>query len=128
MEAVGSIKAHEIRATEAIQTNKQASLRKQDESRESKAQRIEPQKAVDRGEASEETQKKIERIAEAMNSFVKSTQRDLDITVHKETGRMVVKVLSHETGEVIREIPPEELLDLASKMEEMAGALLNKSA
>jgi flagellar protein FlaG len=128
MEAVGSIKAHEIRATEAIQTNKQASLRKQEEPRESKAHRIEPQKAVDRGEASEETQKKIERIAEAMNSFVKSTQRDLDITVHKETGRMVVKVLSHETGEVIREIPPEELLDLASKMEEMAGALLNKSA
>ncbi|HDR14137.1 MAG TPA: flagellar biosynthesis protein FlaG, partial [Desulfobacteraceae bacterium] len=38
-----------------------------------------------------------------------------------------VRVLSRESGEVIREIPPEEMLNLAAKMEEMTGALFNKN-
>ena len=54
---------------------------------------------------SEDSQKRIERIADAMDSFVKSIQRDLDIQFDKGTGRTVVRVLSRETGEVIREIP-----------------------
>ena len=40
----------------------------------------------------------------------------------------MVKVISEEDGKVIREIPPKELLDLAAKMEEMTGALLNENA
>jgi len=71
---------------------------------------------------------RIERIADAMDSYVKSIQRDLDIRVDKDTGKFIVKVLSRETGKVIREIPPEEILELASRMEEMAGVLVNKSA
>jgi len=128
MEAIGSIKAHEVRASEAIMPERQASLRKQEEADELKNKRSTDGKPALQGGAAEDNQTKIEHIAEAMDSFVKSIQRDLDIQVHRGTGRTVVKVLSRETGEVIREIPPKELLELASKMEEMAGVLLNKSA
>lgn len=74
-----------------------------------------------------ESREKMARIAEAMDNYVKSMDHDLDIRVHEKTGRFMVKVLSHETGKVIREIPPEELLNLASRMEEMAGLLFSRS-
>ena len=76
----------------------------------------------------ETTDAKIEHIAQAMDSYVQSIQRKLQINVHQGTGELIVKVISKEDGKVIREIPSEELLDLASKMEEMMGVLFNESA
>ncbi len=69
---------------------------------------------------------KISRIAETMDSYVQSIQRDLKIQVDEKTGRIIVKVTSKESGKVIREIPPEELLDLAARIEEMTGILFDK--
>lgn len=127
MEAVGSIKAHEVKAAEVTVSAKQASLQKQEEPRGQRGRNGVLDSAAGAG-GREERQARIERIAEAMDNYVKSIQRDLDIRIDRETGTVMVKVLNRETGEVIREIPPEELLNLASKMEEVAGVLLNKSA
>ena len=76
----------------------------------------------------EVVQAKIARIAEAMDKYVNSVQKDLHITFHSSTGKVMVKVISEEDGKVIREIPAEELLDLAAKLEEMTGALFNENA
>ena len=76
----------------------------------------------------ENSQVKMERIAQAMDSYLQSTQRDLEIQVHDRTGDLMVKVISKEDGEVIREIPSEEILNLASKVEEMVGILINENA
>lgn len=78
-------------------------------------------------EVEEETNEKINRIAEAMDSYVQSIQRDLKIQVHSGTGNIMVKVISQDNGKVIREIPPKELLDLAARMEEMAGTLFDEN-
>ena len=78
--------------------------------------------------AQENSQVKMERIAQAMDSYLQSTQRDLEIQVHDRTGDLMVKVISKEDGEVIREIPSEEILNLASKVEEMVGILINENA
>ena len=69
---------------------------------------------------------RINRIAEAMDSYVRSIQSDLKIRVNEKTGDIIVKVISRNTGKVIREIPPEELLDLAAHMEELAGTFFDK--
>ena len=76
-------------------------------------------------QANEDTTK---RVAEAMDQYVRSVQSDLQISIHDETGKIVVRVISQETGEVIREIPSEEMLKLAQKMEEMTGGLLQTTA
>lgn len=128
MEAVGSIKSSEIKGVEEVVSAKQAAMKRQEEPKEQKVHPFESRKPAEKTAAPEKGPSKIERIAEAMDKYVRSIQRDLDIQVHKESGTVMVKVLSRETGEVIREIPPEELLKLASKMEEVAGVLLNKSA
>ena len=76
----------------------------------------------------ESIQARTERIAQAMDNYVQSIKRDLKIQVHNPTGDIMVKVISKKDGKIIREIPSEELLDLAAKMEEMIGVLYNENA
>lgn len=50
----------------------------------------------------------------------------LNFSFHKETERLVVQVIDPATSKVIRQIPPEELLDLAVKLQEMIGFLIDQ--
>lgn len=50
----------------------------------------------------------------------------LQFSVHEPTGRTVVKVVDKETENLIREIPPEEFLNLAARLDEMIGILFDK--
>lgn len=50
----------------------------------------------------------------------------LSFTFHKETKSLIVRVIDPDTNKVIREIPPEELLELAARIEEMIGLLFDK--
>ncbi|MFZ7112560.1 MAG: flagellar protein FlaG [Desulfatiglandales bacterium] len=127
MEAVGAVKSGKVLPPETIGGLAPGAL---NQSRESATG---AQKAATKGgreesaKLREETRSKIERIAQAMDNYVKSIQRELEIKVDGATGKVIVRVLSRESGEVIREIPPEEMLNLAAKMEEMTGALFNKN-
>lgn len=52
--------------------------------------------------------------------------RRLDFQVDKDTQRIVVKVIDTETDKVIKEIPPEQLVQLAAKIQEMVGLLVDE--
>jgi flagellar protein FlaG len=53
-----------------------------------------------------------------LNDFVQKTRRELNFSVDEQTGRTVVKVIDHETKDVIRQIPAEEILDVARRVAE----------
>ena len=42
-----------------------------------------------------------------------------------ETNEMVVKIVDNESDEVIRQVPPEEMLELTQRLEELRGNLVN---
>jgi uncharacterized FlaG/YvyC family protein len=50
----------------------------------------------------------------------------LEFTRHKDSGKIIVRVVEKGTKKVIREIPSEEFLDLAAKMDQMIGILFDK--
>ncbi len=52
--------------------------------------------------------------------------RRLDFRIHEETHRVVVKVIDTETDKVIKEIPPEQILQLAARIQEMIGLLFDE--
>ncbi|WDH82237.1 flagellar protein FlaG [Paenibacillus urinalis] len=64
----------------------------------------------------------IERAIKALEG----PRTTLNISIHEKTRDIMVKVLNKETGELIREIPPEKTLDLVAKMMEIAGILVDK--
>lgn len=49
----------------------------------------------------------------------------LEFSVHEQTRRIKVTVLDKETGEMIREVPPQQMLDLMAKIDEMMGILFD---
>lgn len=66
--------------------------------------------------------KKIDRILKA----IQGPNTSFEMSVHKETNTVVVKVLNKDTGELIREIPPEKTLDLVAKFMEINGILIDE--
>jgi flagellar protein FlaG len=52
----------------------------------------------------------------------------IDFTVHGETGRIKVSVTNKKTGDLIREIPPEKVLNLMAKLDEMMGIIFDEKA
>lgn len=88
--------------------------------------------AVPRGIEFERGQEKpdlqeIEAVTSSLKqSFEMIHQLDLQFSVHKASGRTVVTVKDALTGEVIREIPPSELLNLAARLDEMVGLLFDQ--
>ncbi len=54
-----------------------------------------------------------------LNDFVQKTRRELNFSVDEQTGRTVVKVIDHETKDIIRQIPAEEILEVAKRVTEL---------
>jgi flagellar protein FlaG len=52
---------------------------------------------------------------------------DLQFSVHEASGEIMVTVREEPSGEVIREIPPSEMLDLAARLGEMVGLLFDQT-
>jgi flagellar protein FlaG len=67
----------------------------------------------------------IEAIEKA-NKVALGRNTSFRFSVHEATKRISVKVLDKETNEVIREIPPEKVLDMVARMWEMAGIIVDE--
>lgn len=73
----------------------------------------------------------IEKTSQAvakLNEVLKDRERDLEFSVDDTTGRTILKVIHAESGEVIRQIPPEELLNIARTFIEGTGSLIKDQA
>lgn len=75
--------------------------------------------------ASQPTNEVLEQTVNKLNEFARSYQRSLDFSVDEASNRTVIKVINTETGEVVRQIPPEEVLELARNLESQMSAILN---
>lgn len=63
-----------------------------------------------------------ERLLEDLVSELKDL--NLKFEKDKETDRTVIKVIDNDTGEVIRQIPPQEFLEMVASLNKVAAELL----
>ena len=63
---------------------------------------------------------KLDDVVRELNDHVQHVQRELQFSVDEDSGRTVIKVLDKETKDVIRQIPGEEALNFARKLDEGA--------
>lgn len=70
----------------------------------------------------------LSRIAEELEHFVGGIQRGLSFHVDEDTGRDVVVVKDIASDEVIRQIPAEEVLELAARLSDLTGMLVETEA
>ena len=69
-------------------------------------------------EALDEAIKQMNRAAEAFNV-------ELKFSVHEGTDRVMVQVVNKESQEIIREIPPERVLNMVAQIQNMIGLFVD---
>ena len=71
--------------------------------------------------------KQLKSAVDSANQKLKMNHRTgCEFSYHEETKRVSIKVVDQDTKEVIREIPPEESLDMLQKLLELAGVLVDE--
>lgn len=65
----------------------------------------------------------IQKANRAMEDFAHTALR---YSVHDKTNTIVVKVINKDTNEVIKEIPPEKMLDMVANLMELSGIIVDE--
>ena len=66
----------------------------------------------------EADEKSVAEAIEDINANAKLRMRNLELSINEELNRTVIKVVDAESGEMIRQIPSEKVLQLAEKLKE----------
>lgn len=84
--------------------------------------------AAERGQRQQDEagRAELEKALAKMNVLLSDTPVRLSFRLHEESGRMMVQVVDLETGEVIKEMPPHELLDTVARIMRFVGLLLDR--
>lgn len=72
------------------------------------------------------SREETKEIVKSLNGHMNLLQTTLNFRISEETDQIIVRVVNRETNELIRQIPPEELVTLQAKMEELTGIIFDK--
>lgn len=70
----------------------------------------------------------VDQAVEKINTAVQAVSQKLEFSIDKDTDSFIVKVVDKETKEVIRQIPSEELLNIAKALDKLQGLLIKDKA
>lgn len=63
---------------------------------------------------------------EKANKVLFKNNTHLQFRIHDKTNEVMVKIIDDVTGDVLKEIPPEKMLDMVAKLWEIAGILVDE--
>ena len=70
----------------------------------------------------------VSYMTKELNDLMRRIEADLEFQYHKEVNTMSVKMLDRKTGEVLKEVPPEEMIKHMIKAKDWLGAFLDRNA
>ena len=70
----------------------------------------------------------VQQAVSRLNDYVQSLRRDIQFSVDKNSGDTVIRVVDSNSGEVIRQMPSEEMLAIAHNLENAQGLFVNTKA
>ncbi|MBT8100382.1 MAG: flagellar protein FlaG, partial [Gammaproteobacteria bacterium] len=70
----------------------------------------------------------VKAAVENLREFVTDMKRELQFSVDEDSGRTIITVIDSDSGKIIRQIPPEEVLQLARSAAEGAFNLIDRRA
>ena len=82
-----------------------------------KALRVDPQ----------QLQRQLQEAVAELNKQMEHTGVSLGFSIDESIGRSIVKVVNKESGELVRQIPSEDVVRVAHSIESLKGILYNKS-
>lgn len=83
--------------------------------------------AADQKRATEEKPISDKQLKNAVNDLNKHlNQSEAIFEIHEKTNRVTIKIVDKATKEVLKEYPPEQMLDMIAKVWETAGILVDE--
>lgn len=73
-------------------------------------------------------QQQIEQAIQKLKVALPTKASDLQFSVDNQSGDTVVRVVDSATGDVIRQIPSKELMEISQAIDQMQGLLLKQRA
>lgn len=74
------------------------------------------------------SKEKVEKTVQSLETISQALNTRLSFSVDEKTGRNIIRVLDSETGDLIRQIPAQEMLDIVSKLRGVIGVLFDEEA
>ena len=71
---------------------------------------------------------KLQSAADSINQRMQQDGREIQFQIDRSTGFTVVQIRHQQTGEIIRQMPPEALIRLADDISQWTGKLMDISA
>ena len=65
-------------------------------------------------------------VAQQLQDFVGEMNKGLEFSVDQDSGRDVIKVIDRKSGDLIKQYPTEEVLDMVAKLSDATGSLFNE--
>lgn len=80
------------------------------------------------GSDGEPTKEAYQNAVNKLNEFMDYTNRNSKFVFHEELDKYYVEIVDSETNEVVKEIPPKQLLDAFYEMRKLAGKIFDQQA
>lgn len=77
-------------------------------------------------EKKEYTKEQLENAVESVNEFFKAEQKESKFVFHEGLNQYFVRLVDSKTEEVIKEIPPESLLNAFYEMQKLVGLIVDE--
>lgn len=75
-----------------------------------------------------EQRQQLEAAVKAVQEFTKPMSGNLEFSMDDQTGKTIIKVVDTATNELIRQIPSEEMLEIARALDRLQGVLVRQKA
>jgi flagellar protein FlaG len=115
--ADGSKEVKDTNVSSATSVNVKAEVKQAEQPKQSVVEQYQQQKEAKKEEI-------VEKAVAKLNDYVQNTERKLEFQVDDDSGHTVVKVYDKNSEELIRQIPNEEALELAQRLNQEEPLML----
>lgn len=84
-----------------------------------------PDTATSKDSNPKDSAEALKAAVEEIEKFVQSVRRNLEFSIDEASGKVVVKVIASETGEVVRQLPSAEALKIADSLQNAHSLLFD---
>lgn len=72
------------------------------------------------------TEKEVENIVKKLNKNTDIDKRDVKFEKSQDTDKWIIKVYDPESGDLIRQIPEKEIIQIAKNIDDLMGKIIDK--
>lgn len=94
----------------------QETIKTQEISRSLETSKSQEKTSAKSEEVDQAMREKVKEAVENVRDFIKKNQRSLDFEMAEESNRVIITVIDRETNKVIRQIPPEDVMNISDQI------------